>query len=143
MRNYDDLIYLCHYEPKFHPRMSMESRAAQFAPFAALVGYSDAVKETARLTENKIEISDQLRDQLNLKLKILQEHINEQPSVTVTYFVPDKKKSGGKYESFTCAVKQIDNVDKVIIFTNKYKVHLDEIIDLTSNEIKFLDNLYY
>lgn len=53
--NYEDIINLPHYEPKRHPRMSMEARAAQFAPFAALTGYEEAIKEAAKHHEADID----------------------------------------------------------------------------------------
>ena len=45
MGKYDDIIDLPHHVSKRHPQMSMQSRAAQFAPFAALTGFEDEIEE--------------------------------------------------------------------------------------------------
>lgn len=97
--NYEDIINLPHYEPKKHPRMSRYNRAAQFAPFAALTGYEEQVKEVARLTDKKIEIDDGLKEILSDKLNKINEVIKDNPKVEITYFVSDNKKNGGKYVS--------------------------------------------
>ena len=95
-KNYDDIINL-HYEPKNHKRMSIEARSAQFAPFSALTGYDTAIKETERLTDKKIEITEDLKQILNKKLQYILENNHINPIVTFTYFVKDKNKYGGKY----------------------------------------------
>ena len=92
-KNYEDIINLPHYESKKHPRMSLEARSAQFAPFAALTGYEDAVKETARLTDKKIEIDEGLKQILNNKLQYILENNDANPEITFTYFISDKKKT--------------------------------------------------
>ena len=91
---YEDIVDLPHHVSKKHPQMPMIKRAAQFAPFAALTGYDDAVEETVRPTERKVELEDSALDELNRKIK---EAIRSGDRITVTYFVPDKKKSGGAY----------------------------------------------
>ena len=131
MKNYDDIINLEHHVSTKHPQMSLESRAAQFAPFAALTGYDDAVKETARLTDKRIELDEEMKVIINDKLNVLEEHILEKPSATFTYFVPDKKKSGGSYNTITGNVRRIDLVDNVIILTNKKKILIDDIIGIS------------
>ena len=90
--NYDDIINTPRWNPKKHPRMSMESRNAQFAPFAALTGYEDAVKETARLTDRRIEIDEGLKQVLNNKLQYAIENSSINPIVEITYFLPDDRK---------------------------------------------------
>lgn len=97
---YDDIINLEHPISKVHKQMSLENRSAQFAPFAALVGYEEAVKETERVTENRVEINEELRNRLDEKIYILQSKIKEQPEVNITYFVPDNKKKGGKIPKY-------------------------------------------
>ena len=92
---YDDIINLPHHVSPTRQRMSMHDRAAQFAPFAALVGYDDAVAETARLTESRPELDEQEQRIINEKLAYIAEHINEHPEVCIKYFVPDERKSGG------------------------------------------------
>ena len=97
INKYVDIINLPHHVSKRHPQMSMEARAAQFAPFAALTGYSDAIKETGRLTEERIEIDEELKAIIDCKLQIIQDKIQLKPKVTITYFLPDNKKNGGEY----------------------------------------------
>ena len=91
MNNYDDIINLEHYEPKRHPRMSIESRSAQFAPFAALTGHNDAIKETERLTTKRIELSDFDKKLINNKLLLIDKLKSEKPLITFTHFVYDNK----------------------------------------------------
>ena len=129
-KNYDDIINLPHFESKKHPRMSLEARSAQFAPFAALNGYEDAVKETARLTEKRIEIDDGLKVVLNSKLQIIQENIKNNPEVTFTYFVYDKKKTGGKYITKMGIVKKININQQYILLMDKTKIPINEVINI-------------
>ena len=89
MESYEDILYLEHHVSKKHPQMSIYNRAAQFAPFAALSGHGEAIAETARLTEGKIELDDYEKLKLDEKLYILQERIAEVPEVCITYFRPD------------------------------------------------------
>ena len=95
--SYDDIINLPHHVSKKHPPMSLYARSAQFAPFAALTGYEDAVRETARETNERIEIDDELKLILDGKIQILFEKIKVKPEVTFTYFIPDLRKDGGAY----------------------------------------------
>jgi len=128
--NYEDIINLPHHTSSKHPRMNKESRAAQFAPFAALTGHSDAIKETERLTETKIELTEEEKLKLNEKLQIINENINNHPKVTITYFEHDKKKEGGKYLTHTGYVKQIAQIEQTIIFIDKTKVKITKLIDI-------------
>lgn len=128
--NYEDIINITHHVSNKHPQMSIEARAAQFAPFAALTGYSDAVKETARLTEKRIEIDEELKLQLNNKLQKIIENINTNPKITFTYFIYDNKKEGGKYVNKTGCVKKLDMEKEYIILTDKTKIPIKEIINI-------------
>jgi len=128
--NYEDIINMPHHVSERHPQMSIESRAAQFAPFAALTGYSDAVKETARKTEKRIEIDEGLKLKLNNKLQKILENINTTPEITFTYFVYDEKKEGGKYVNKRGIVKKIDTANEYIILTDKTKIPISEIINI-------------
>ena len=134
--NYEDIINLPHYEPKNHVRMSIQARAAQFAPFAALTGYEEAVKETARITEERIEIEEGLKNFLNSRLQIILDNIKEKPEVSFTYFVYDKNKSGGKYVTITDNVCKIDIVNNYIILSNKTMIPINEIINITGSIFK-------
>jgi hypothetical protein len=131
MSNYDDIINLNRPISK-HPHQSIESRASQFAPFAALVGYDEQVKETARLTTNKIEIDEGLREILNNKLNYLNDHLDEKEEVSITYFIKDSKKSGGKYITKTGIVKRIDIVNGFIKFTDNDIIYMTDVISITS-----------
>jgi len=124
---YDDIIHLPHYEPKNHPRMSMWNRAAQFAPFAALTGYGDAIQESGRLTDAWIDKGEYGNEQLNQQMEQLLSHISEHPSVTIQYFVPDSRKSGGSYETLTGRVRTFDDFEKVLIMTDGTQIALDKI----------------
>jgi len=130
IEKYSDIINLPHHVSKKHPQMSIEARAAQFAPFAALTGYGDAVKETARLTSERIEINDEVKEILNNKLRIIQKEINNSPKVTVTYFIPDLKKKGGKYVTITGNVKKIDQYKHIIILQDYTEILITEIIGI-------------
>ena len=127
---YDDMIDLPHHTSKKHPRMPLLDRAAQFAPFAALTGHEAAIKETARLTEDEIELDENRKELLDLRLQQLQEHLSEQRSVTVTYFKPDEKKAGGAYETVTGVVKKVDAYAGKLVFADGQEVELNRIVEL-------------
>lgn len=127
---YKDIINLPHHVSKKHPQMTIENRAAQFAPFAALVGHDEAVKETARLTTNKKDIDNDLKIILDKKLQIINENITNTPEATITYFVPDEKKEGGQYLTITEKVKKIDTYKQVIILENKEQININDIIEI-------------
>ena len=137
---YDDIINLP-YPPSSSPRkrMSMHDRAAQFSPFAALTGYEDAVEETARLTEDKIELAEDMKAIIDAKLAIILDQINAHPTVTVTYFVPDKKKMGGKYVTVTDEVKSIDRLERRIHLIQKGIVPIDDVRDLNSDLFSIIE----
>ena len=134
MDKYDDIINLPHYEPKYHPRMSKYKRSAQFVPFAALVGYDEQVKECSRLTDERLEIDDELKEKINYKLNKINELIKNNPVVEITYFIPDVKKDGGKYITEKGNVKRIDYINRFIKFTDNKKIILDDVIDIKIND---------
>ena len=136
MNKYDDIINLPHYESKTRKRMSLEARSAQFAPFAALTGYDDKVKETARRTDKRIELSDEEYNIINTKLQTIKEHIKEQPEINFVIFVKDKLKDGGKYEEVNGKVRVIDEVNEEIILVDKRKILLKNIYDINGEIIK-------
>lgn len=136
MNKYDDIINLPHYESRTRKRMSLEARSAQFAPFAALTGYDDKVKETIRRTEKKIELSDEDYNIINTKLQIIKEHIKEQPEINFVIFVKDKLKDGGKYEEVNGKVRVIDEINEEIILVDKRKILLKNIYDINGEIIK-------
>lgn len=130
--NYEDIINLPHHTSLNHPRMSIEKRASQFSPFAALTGYTELIKETARITDKRIELDEGVKQILNNKLKLINENIESKPKVTFTYFVPDMKKNGGKYIDYTGIVKKIDIYNGNVIMEDKTKITINEIIAITS-----------
>lgn len=136
MNKYENIINLQHYEFKNHKRMSMESRAAQFSPFAALTGYSESVKETARLTKEKIILSEDMKSKLNMKFQMVEEHIKDQPEISVLYFVKDKIKSGGEYKEYIGKVRRIDIIEKKIVFVDKTTIPLIDILNIKAEFIK-------
>lgn len=127
---YDDIINLPHYVSKKHPQMSLENRSAQFAPFAALTGYEDEVEETARITDKRIEITDEIKSKINMKLQIIQETIKTNPKVTITYFISDNKKEGGSYKTVTSNVLKIDKYNKQIILKDNKEIFISDIINI-------------
>ena len=129
---YDDIIDLPHHESPNRPRMSIADRAAQFSPFAALTGYEAAVKETERLTDSRQELTDDEKIALNEKLQIIMENIDYTPTVTLTYFVPDRLKEGGEYVTRSGEVKEIDSYSRVVVLVDKTKVEIDNIRAISS-----------
>ena len=132
-KNYDDIINLPCPTSKRHPRMAMIDRAAQFAPFAALTGYDDAITETGRLTNEKIDLSDETKERIDLKINFLIDNIEENPEITVTYFVPDKRKSGGEYLTVTGKLKKIDGYEQTLLMMDGLKISIFEILSIESD----------
>lgn len=112
---YDDIINLPHHVSTKHPRMVPLDRAAQFSPFAALTGHDAAIKETARLTDERVELDESSKELLDMRLQIIREHLAEKPEVTVTFFEPDQKKSGGAYVTVTGRIKKIDEYEGKLV----------------------------
>lgn len=127
IQRYDDIIHLPHPEPSTHPRMTMENRAAQFSPFAALTGYDEATREEARLTDEKKELSDDMIEMLDARLAVLEQHLKEHPSITVTYFHQDEKKSGGRYITVSGTLKNLDGLKHILHMTDNIKIPIENI----------------
>lgn len=139
MKDYCDIINLPHHVSKNRPQMSMRDRAAQFAPFAALTGYDDAVKETARQTNKKIELLDEQVAILNEKILLLNEKNKDNPEITITYFIPDKKKEGGAYITIKGIVKKIDEYNKLITMQDGRKIDMENIFDIQGDIFSIFD----
>lgn len=133
MGNYDDIIDLPHHVSETHPPMSRADRAAQFSPFAALTGYDAAVRETARVTERRIELGEGVKAELNARLNCILEHLPEHPQVSITYFVPDEKKSGGVYRTVTGAVRKLDGFAKTLTLADGTVVSMEEMVHVEGN----------
>ncbi len=131
---YDDIIDLPHHQSSTRPHMSGIDRAAQFSPFAALVGYDGAIKETARLTGQRIELDADAIEILDEKLRYLQEHIGERPEASITYFVPDSRKQGGAYTTISGPVKKVDDIERVVVMEGRMTIPIDGIIEICISE---------
>lgn len=127
---YDDILHLPHPTSKRHPRMPIADRAAQFSPFAALTGHKAAIAETARVTERRIELDEDAKEQLDQTLQLLLERIDEQPEITVTWFSPDKKKAGGQYHTATGKLKRIDTQESRLILTDGTQIPLEDLLEI-------------
>ena len=126
---YADIINLPHHVSATRPQMSMMDRAAQFSPFAALTGYDAAIKETGRLTDEKIEMDEETLNILNMKFQILARSLDDEPEVTFTYFKPDERKAGGAYLTASGVVKKIDDFERMIVMRNGTKIPMDDVLD--------------
>lgn len=124
---YADIINLPHYEPKKHKRMSIEARSAQFAPFSALTGYDEVVKETGRLTQKEISLSEEQKINISNNL---QQALENKKEIIITYFIKDNKKSGGKYQEKTGVIKKYDQIKQTIIFEDKTQIQINDVIDI-------------
>lgn len=127
---YEDIINLPHHELTTRQRMPRINRAGSFSPFAALTGYDDAVKETARLTSERIELDDGTKEVLNDKLRIALDKADEQPEISITYFLPDTRKSGGAYVTVKAVIKRIDEYERLVILTDKSTIPIDDIYEI-------------
>lgn len=134
MGAYDDIINLAHPTSTRHPRMPMIDRAAQFQPFRALTGYEDAVQETARLTDERPELTEDEKALLDAKLQKLSDSIDSHPLVTLTWFQPDKKKAGGAYVTTTGELKKIDDYAGTLILLNGERIVIENIVDIQITE---------
>ena len=127
---YADIINLPHHKSPTRPHMSHYDRAAQFSPFAALTGYDAAVEETARLTDTKLEMTEDKKQMLDEKLHLLLDSADHPPTVRITYFLPDTRKAGGSYETVTGRIRSLDPYGKHLILTDKRVIPLTDLWDL-------------
>lgn len=130
MDTYDDIINLPHHRSTSRPHMSSHDRAAQFSPFAALTGYDSAIIETARLTDTRVELDELSKADLNERLFMIQNQMNEQPEVLISYFQPDKKKPGGAYINVAGCVKKIDEYERTVVMQDATKIPIDDILEI-------------
>lgn len=136
---YEDIIDLPHHVSTRHPQMPTLDRAAQFSPFAALTGYEEATKETARVTEQRRELDEQEKINLNNRLYILWENRCIQPQAEITYFIPDKRKEGGLYTTVTGAIFKLDEYTRLITLMDGTQIPLDEVSGVESSFLEHLD----
>jgi len=130
---YDDIVNLPHPNPRKHIRMPLTSRAAQFAPFAALTGHSTAIEETARITNKKIELDDSMKELINEKLLFLEHTLKKFPIITITFFLADKNKSGGSYISSTGYIKKFLRNEHNLIMSDDCIIPINDILEVHIN----------
>ena len=130
MNQYEDIINLPHHVSPSRPQMPMSDRAAQFAPFAALTGYDAAIKETGRLTDEKIELDEEALTALDMKYQFLMDALDDAPDVTITYFQPDERKAGGKYVSAVGVVRKVDDFERRITMQDGAKIPMDDVLSI-------------
>ncbi len=132
---YDDIINLPHHVSPTRPPMSMQDRAAQFSPFAALTGYDAAIHETARLTDRKIDLGEDARAALDRKMDWLRSQLANQPTITIVYFVPDERKEGGTYRTCEGKLRQIDEAEQVLCLADGTRIPFEDVFDLRGKGI--------
>ena len=130
--SYDDIINLPHPTSAKHPQMSVATRAAIFSPFAALTGHSAAIEETFRLTDRRIELSEEAKAELDMKQQLLADAISARPEVSVTWFQPDERKDGGAYVTTTGRLKKIDEYERTLVIADGIVIPLDDVLEIQS-----------
>ena len=146
---YADILTLPHHKAANRPQMSMHDRAAQFSPFAALTGFDGVIAETDRRTDRKVELSESQMILLNHKLMLIDDAIQDgyHPVVTAVYFVPDAKKDGGSYQEYTGKVRQVDSVERKLVFlaanerSAGNEIHIDDILEIHSDLVDYMDDM--
>ena len=146
---YEDILTLPHHKAANRPQISMHDRAAQFAPFAALTGFDGVIAETGRMTEKKIELSDSEKLLLDQKLTLIDDAIQNgyAPLVTASYFVPDTKKDGGSYQEYTGKVRQVDRVERKLVFfaanerSAGKEIGMDAILEIHGGLVDHMDDM--
>ena len=134
MNKYDNIINLQHHVSKYRTHLSSSQRASQFAPFSALTGYGDAIKEKEKILVDKIILEDDEKELINECLQKLSNDIKNNPYVTITYFVKDKLTDKGNYLTISGNLKKIDTINNYITLTNNTKIYLDEILTIISQK---------
>jgi hypothetical protein len=142
VNSYDDIINLPHHVSKYHPPMSRLDRAAQFSSFTALTGFDNSIKETARLTNRKIALDETTKTILDEKLNILHEQLSSHPKIEITYFQPDKKKSGGEYVTVIGIVKKIDRYKRIVIMQDEIRIPIEDIIEISGEIFKSIEDSF-
>ncbi len=139
MKDYSKIIHLPHHQSATRKRMSNYDRAAQFAPFAALTGHDEAIKETARLTDDYMEMGEDRLGELSAKIQLLIDELSEQPEITVVYFIPDERKSGGSYAEKTGTVRLVEEYERKLVFYDGDKIDIDRVVDFKGEIFSVLE----
>ena len=140
MNGYDSILYFNHYEPRYHPRMSMESRSGQFAPFSSLSGYEESIQEEARLVDSYHEKTEESYQILNQKFIYLLENLSKIQSMKVFYFQKDLRKEGGSYFWYQGTPKKMDLLNRFLLFHDSFKISFDQIVDIQFETEEILEN---
>lgn len=127
---YNDMLHMPHHVSQTHPHMSMQNRAAQFSPFAALTGFESIIKETSRQTTQRSELDESAKEALDKKLQRLLQVLHVHPQISITFFKPDEKKDGGAYICTTGTIKKIDGYGENLIMTDGTQIPISEITSL-------------
>ena len=130
IHNYDDIIDLSRPEPRRHTRMSVQARAAQFMPFAALTGYSAVIDEVSRTTDRKLHLDESEINKINKKLRYLSTHKNAALLVEVRHFRKDEKKEGGRYLLSEGRIKKIDEYSQTLTMDDGAVISFSDIISI-------------
>ena len=146
---YENILTLPHHKAANRPQMSMHDRAAQFSPFAALTGFDGVIAETGRRTDQKAELSESQMILLNQKLTLIDDAIQSgyAPLVTVVYFVPDTKKDGGSYQEYTGKVRQVDQVERKLVFlavnerSAGKEIIINDILEIHGDQVDYMDDM--
>lgn len=136
---YDEIVNLPHHMSETRPQMPMSDRAAQFAPFAALTGYDSAIRETGRLTDERIELDEEALTALNLRYQLLMDALGKGPEVEITFFKPDERKSGGEYVTVIGAVKNIDDFERLITMQDGMKIPMNDVLSIDGEIFSMLE----
>ena len=130
LEKYNAIMNRQHHVSKTRPQMPMSDRATQFAPFAALTGYDSAIKETGRLTDERIEPDEEALTALDMRYQLLMDALDDAPEVSITYFQPDERKAGGKYITATGVVKKVDDFERRITMQDGTKIPMDDVLSI-------------
>ena len=130
---YDDILHLPHPTSVRHPRMPISERATIFSPFAALTCHAGAIAETARLTDQRMELDEDTKMELDLKQQVLNNIVAEHPEITVTWFRPDERKEGGAYVTTAGRLKRIDEVERALVLTDGTAIPLADVVGIEGN----------
>lgn len=141
VNNYDDIINLPHHVSETRPRMSQRDRAAQFSPFAAFTGYDSEIKETARLTDEKLELDDYTISRIDSCLQILIDNAQECPTISITFFKADERKSGGTYVTVSGDFRRIDESNHTVVLTDGTTIPIEDIYTIEGNIFRLLDEI--
>lgn len=127
---YDDIINLPHRVSTKRPQMTRSTRAAQFAPFAALVGLDDEMEETARLTDTKPELEETEKEKINRILLEIRDNPQKETAVELTFFRPDGRKDGGAIITVVCTVRRIDEIGRSLILSDRSEIEFENILSI-------------